>query len=53
MNRYTITVRFAEEVVSLSATNQELALKRVKEIMAEEYTDAMAEHATYEIQVNR
>lgn len=49
MNRYTVTVRFAEEVVSLPAPSQELALMRVKEIMAEEYTDAMAEHATYEI----
>lgn len=51
MNQYTVTVRFAEEVVSLPATSQELALMRVKEIMAEEYTDAMAEQATYEIEL--
>lgn len=49
MNDYVVIVRFAEEAVSLSANSESEAIARVREIIAEEYTNATAEHATYEM----
>lgn len=50
-NNYIVEVNFMGEAISLSARNEEEAIKLAKDIISEEYSDSVAGDATYKISV--
>jgi hypothetical protein len=49
MGQYIVLVDFAGESISLSAENNEDAIRLAKDIIAEEYGDSVADDATFKV----
>ena len=49
MEQYVVLVDFAGEAISLSAENNEDAIKLAKDIITEEYGDSIADDATFKV----
>ena len=47
MKEYIVLVDFAGESISLSAENSEDAVRLAKDIIAEQYSDSVADDATF------
>lgn len=49
MNEYEVVVTLAQEGILMGAENDQEALTRAKQIIAEQYGDSVAKDATYEV----
>jgi hypothetical protein len=49
MGQYVVLVDFAGEAISLSAENNEDAIRLAKDIIAEQYSDSVADDATFKV----
>lgn len=51
MNDYEVIVTLAQEGILMGAENDQEALTRAKQIIAEQYGDSTAQYATYEVKM--